>query len=129
MGSYNALSAFTLYAGKVPPLSMQLLTYMALVSRDGETRPWFGQGHAALANAALGRGLPVSEADLRAVRRGIGPLLAIGAIRADRKAAPNRDSEWTTVRYRLNLSLQLSMDLTVHNPVDATVDGEPTSMA
>lgn len=102
MGATNALLAYRLYAGRIPPLAMQLLAYMALVSKDDDARPWFGQGHEALALFAMGRPAPASDADLRAVRRAIAPLLSIGAIQADRRPAARRDGA-NTVRYRLHL--------------------------
>jgi hypothetical protein len=102
MGASNVAAAYTTWAGKVPPLSMVVLTYMALVSRDGDRQPWFGQGHAALAVHALGRVEPVTEADIRAVERAVAPLAKAGAIRADRRASVRRDGP-STVRYRLNL--------------------------
>lgn len=102
MGASNVAAAFTTWAGKVPPLSMVVLTYMALVSKDVDRQPWFGQGHAALAVHALGRVEPVTDADIRAVERAVAPLAKVGAIRADRKASVRRDGP-STVRYRLNL--------------------------
>lgn len=97
------MAAYLLYAGRVPPLSMQCLIYMALVSMDGDDQPWFGMGHEALAELALGRPKPITESDLRAVRRAIEPLLA-EAIEADRRPA-NRGDGPSTVRYRLNLDV------------------------
>lgn len=94
--------AFQLYAGRVPATSMQLLAYMALVSRDDHTKPWYGQGHEALAAFAMGRTGPITDADVRAVRRAITPLLDVGAIETERRAAPRRDGH-TTARYRLRL--------------------------
>lgn len=102
MGASNALAAYMLYASRVPPLSMQCLIYMALISKDADRRPWYGQGHAALAEHALGRPEPITDADLRAVRRAVTPLLAACAIEADRLASGRRDGP-VTVRYRLNL--------------------------
>lgn len=120
MGASNVIAAFSLYAGRVPPLSMQCLAYMAVVSRDADTEPWFGQGHEALAVHAMGRREPVSDADLRAVRRAVAPLLKAGAIEADRKAAPRRNGP-STVRYRLNLVGRIS------SYDDPTDDPEPES--
>lgn len=108
MGAINVGTAFATYAGRVPATSMCLLAYMALVSKDNDARPWYGQGHAALADAALGRRLPHSKADIVAVERAIAPLVAIGAIEADRRASV-RSNGPNTVRYRLNLSAQLRL--------------------
>lgn len=102
MGASNVAAAFATWAGKVPPLSMQVLTYMALVSRDADRQPWFGQGHAALAVHALGRAEPVTKADIAAVERAVAPLAKAGAIKADRRASVRRDGP-STVRYRLVL--------------------------
>ncbi|MEV0941774.1 hypothetical protein AB0I90_15530 [Micromonospora wenchangensis] len=120
MGASNVLTAYALYAGKVPATSMQLLAYMAAVSRDDDARPWFGRGHHALAEFALGRGRngPLTRADIKAVERAIGPLAAAGAISTDRKASLRRDGTHTA-RYRLHLD-------TPHVPQETGDDtGEP----
>lgn len=108
MGGSNVIDAYRLYAGKVPPLSMQVLAFMAAVSKDADRVPWCGIGHKALAELALGRPQsldddePGDPADLRAVRRAITPLLESGAIYVMRRASPNRATH-KTVRYGLNL--------------------------
>ena len=102
MGATNAMLAFQLYAGRVPATSMQLLAYMALVSKDSDAKPWCSLGHEALAAFAMGRPAPIADADVRAVRRAITPLLAVGAIETERRAAPRRDGH-RTARYRLQL--------------------------
>lgn len=109
MGAGNAMAAYARWAGHVPPLSMQLLTYMALVSLDSDERPWFGLGHAALAEHALGRRHPTRR-DIKAVERAIQPLLDLRAITADRKPAP-RSGGGRTVRYRLHVGLPSSMNV------------------
>jgi len=81
---------------------MQLLAYMAAVSKDGDDDPWYGQGHAALAEHALGRRAPITRADIKAVERAIAPLAERGAITTIRRASVRRDGPHT-VRYRLNL--------------------------
>jgi hypothetical protein len=83
---------------------MQVLVYMALVSNDADTKPWFSKGREAIAELALGRPAPFDRAAARAVERAIEPLLAIGAISTDRKASVRRDGD-STARYRLNLNL------------------------
>lgn len=108
MGATNVATAFALYAGRVPPTSLNVLLYMALVSKDSDREPWFSKGHAAIADAALGRRLPHSRADIAAVERAIRPLLDVKAIRTDRRAAV-RSSGASTCRYRLNLSAQLRL--------------------
>lgn len=102
MGATNAIAAYQIYAGKIPPTSMQVLVYMALVSKDADERPWFSKGREAIAIHALGRPAPFDRADARAVERAVEPLLAIGAIETDRKASVRRDGD-STARYRLNL--------------------------
>lgn len=102
MGASNALMAYRLYARQATGVPMQLLAYMALVSKDADADPWFGMGHQALALHALRRPEPIQEKDIKAVERGISRLLQIGAIVTDRPAAPRRDGP-KTVRYRLQL--------------------------
>lgn len=110
MGASNVIDAYRLWAGRVPPLSMQVLVYMAAVSRDHDAEPWFGLGHKALAEWALGRPQPVADdepgdpADLRAVRRAMTPLIDAGAVYVMRRASPNRAGH-KTVKYGLNLGL------------------------
>lgn len=103
MGASNAMAAYVRYAGKVPALSMQVLAYMALVSRDADDRPWYGEGHHALAEHAMGRAKP-NESDLRAVRRAVTPLIEAGALTVDRRGAVRADGP-STVRYRLHLKI------------------------
>jgi hypothetical protein len=102
MGGANVAAAYQIYAGKVPATSMQVLLYMALVSKDADPHPWFSKGREALAQLALGRPAPFDRADARAVERAVEPLLAIGAIETDRRASVRRDGS-STARYRLNL--------------------------
>lgn len=102
MGASNVSAAFQRYAGKVPPLSMTLLTYMANVSKDSDEWPFFRLGQFALAEMALGRPDPDAN-DLRAVQRGMKPLLDIGAVTVDRSGAVRADGN-VTARYRLNLT-------------------------
>lgn len=81
MGASNALNAFRLYAGKVPPLSMNVLVFMSLVSMDRDSEPKYWEGHEALAVHCLGRDeASIDDSDLRAVRRAITPLFKAGAI-------------------------------------------------
>jgi hypothetical protein len=101
MGATNALNAYRRWAGKVPATSLQLLVYMALVSKDAQDWPWYAQGQHALAEHGLGRSDP-DEADLRAVQRALSPLLKAEAVTVDRAGA-SRSNGNTTARYRLNL--------------------------
>lgn len=103
MGGGNVALAYQLYAGKVPATSMQVLVYMALVSKDADSNPWFSKGREALAVHALGRPAPFGRADARAVERAVEPLLGIGAIETDRRASVRRDGS-STARYRLRLN-------------------------
>jgi hypothetical protein len=112
VGARNALKAYALYAGKVPPLSMQILTYMATVSKDADESPWFSQGHEALAVFALGRSGPITESDLRAVQRALRPLFDAKAITQDRAPAPRRNAP-STARYRLELDLAQPVDISL----------------
>lgn len=113
MGASNVAAAFAKYAGKIPPLSMVCLAYMALVSKDADMNPWFGQGHAALAQGALGRQMPIDRADIKAVERAIKPLLNLQppAITTERRASGRRTTGHATVRYRLNLAFVLDLDM------------------
>jgi len=101
MGAINARAAFK-FAGLVPPTSLACLVYMALISMDTDEKPWFGRGHEALAEHVFGKKPPITESDLRAVRRAISPLLAAKALVVDRRAAIRIDGA-NTVRYRLQL--------------------------
>jgi hypothetical protein len=101
MGATNVGCAFARWAGKVPPLSMVLLAYMSLVSKDADDWPFFRLGQPALAELAMGRENP-DAADVRAVQRALKPLLDVGAISVDRSGARRGDGN-ITARYRLNL--------------------------
>jgi hypothetical protein len=101
MGARNAVAAYQRWAGRVPGNSMQVLVYMALVAKDSDDWPWYGQGQAALAEMAIGRENP-DRSDLRAVSRAMQPLLDAGAVTVDRAGAARGDGG-TTARYRLNL--------------------------
>lgn len=106
MGATNVKRAYAIWAGKVPPQPMVVLLYMALVSMDSDRAPWFGQGHEALAEHALGRKPAATKKELdanqRAVERAVAPLLEAGALIADRKPAPRANAP-RTGRYRLSL--------------------------
>ncbi len=101
MGATNALKALHRWSGKVPGASMIALTYMALVSKDKDDWPWYGNGQEAVAEFGLGRPNP-DRTDLRAVQRALTPLLEVGAITVDRAGA-NRGDGNTVARYRLNI--------------------------
>lgn len=101
MGATNAIAAYRRYAGKLPGLSLAVLVYMALVSKDKDAWPWFTLGQHAIAEHALGRPNP-DATDLRAVQRAIGPLIEAQAVTVDRGGASRSDGN-TTARYRLNL--------------------------
>lgn len=101
MGASNALAAFRRYAGKVPPTSLALLAYMALISKDSDDWPFCRLGQHALAEFAMGRENP-DDSDLRAVQRALKPLLDAGAVTVDRAGAQRADGN-VTARYRLNL--------------------------
>jgi hypothetical protein len=81
VGASNALAAFRLYAGKIPPTALNVLTYMALVALDRDDEPRFWLGHEALAVHCLGRDeASIDDSDLRAVRRAITLLFEVRAI-------------------------------------------------
>lgn len=101
MGASNVLAAYRRWAGRIPPMSMQVLVYMAVVSKDKDPWPWFRQGQEALAEFAMGRAHP-TDTDRRAVTRAMTPLLAAGAVTVD-QAATYRASENSHARYRLNI--------------------------
>jgi hypothetical protein len=103
MGAANALAAYKLYAGKIPQTSMSVLVYMALVALDRNEEPAWWEGHEMLAIRCYGYPEPVTDAGLRAVRRGITPLFAAGAITVIRHSS-GRLGRVTTVRYRLWLT-------------------------
>lgn len=101
MGASNAIAAFRLYAGKIPPLSMNVLTFMALVAMDKDSEPEYWEGHGALAVHCLGRDeASIDDSDLRAVRRAITPLFEKGAITVTRHSS-GRGEKGVTARYRL----------------------------
>lgn len=114
MGASNVAAAFHTYARVLRDhdKAMRLLVFMANVARDDDPRPWFGMGHAALAEHALGRDTEdgeVGASDLRAVRRAVTTLLKVGAITVDRP--PNgRRADHKTVRYRLHLTVPVVVD-------------------
>jgi hypothetical protein len=103
MGASNAIAAYRLYGSKIPPKSMLVLNWMALVSLDKDTEPWWSQGHAELAKMPLGRPEPITAADLRAVARAITPLFEVGAITVARHSS-GRPGNPLHVRYRLWLT-------------------------
>lgn len=103
MGASNALNAFRLYAGKVPPLSMNVLVFMSLVAMDKDSEPKFWEGHEALAVHCLGRDeASIDDSDLRAVRRAITPLFKAGAITVAQHSS-GRGEKHGRVTYRLHL--------------------------
>lgn len=110
MGAGNVLRAYQLYAGKVPPLSMQVLAYMATISIDADSEPWFSMGQESIAIHALGRKGSIDRAALAAVERAMKPLFEHGAITTIRKASVRRDS-WATAKYRLELGGAQPVDI------------------
>jgi hypothetical protein len=103
VGASNALAAFRLYAGKVPPTALNVLVYMALVAldRDDDKRYWLG--HEAIAVHCLGRDeASLDDSDLRAVRRAITPLFEAGAITVAQHSS-GRGEKGGRATYRLHL--------------------------
>ncbi|WP_157630363.1 hypothetical protein [Kribbella catacumbae] len=89
---------------------MQILGYMATVSKDADKEPWYGQGHEAIAQFALGRREPITDSDLKAVQRALKPLFEAKAIALERRGAFRRNAP-STARYGLNLELPLPVDI------------------
>lgn len=111
MGASNALRAYLKFAGQVPATSMQVLAYMALVSKDADEYPWYSQGHEAIAQFALGRREhEFTDSDLKAVQRAIRPLFDAKAITLERRGAMRRGTP-STARYRLELDLAQPVDI------------------
>lgn len=100
MGAHNALAAYRLYAGKIPPTALNLLVYMATVSLDKDAEPSWWEGHETLAIRVLGYPEPVGKAGKGAVERAVKSLLDGGAITTTRHASGHA-GRVTTVRYRL----------------------------
>lgn len=111
MGAANAIRAYATYGSVLGDHAMRVLAYMALVSADRDTEPWFGLGAEALSELALGRPVPARdddpkehEAALRSVGRALGDLKAAGAIRtAERAKFGARVAQ--NARYRLFLDV------------------------
>jgi hypothetical protein len=103
MGAANALAAYRLYAGKVPPLSLSVLVYMSLVALDKDEEPSWWEGHDMLALRCLGASEPVTDADRRSVRRAITKLFDAGAITVARHSS-GHGPKVITARYRLWLT-------------------------
>lgn len=112
MGAQNIGRVFVGWGGQLTDRPFRLLVYMALRSLDRDADPWFGEGHAVLAEVALGLKLPEDPDDwkgrdavLRKVRRHITPLLTRGAIETRTRAVtvPGRDYGSKHVVYRLFL--------------------------
>src|ERR1700748_2097128 len=98
------MAAFRLYAGKVTPLAMNVLTYMALVAMDRDREPKYWEGHKALAVHCLGREEEsIDDSDLRAVRRAITSLFKAGAITVAQHSS-GRGEHDGRVTYRLHLA-------------------------
>lgn len=100
MGAANAIAAYRAWS-HLGDRALRVLAYMALVARDGDAEPWFGLGHEALSEQALGHPLNGNEKDreaaLRAVRRAITELHQAGAI----TTAKRPTNQGRRVHYRL----------------------------
>jgi hypothetical protein len=100
----------------------RLLVYMALIARDHDSEPWFGLGHDALAELALGLDVPKDpkkrDEARRIVRRALTPLHREGAITTSK-----RQSHHQAVHYRLWLDgpspdCSQVTERPMNNPVD-----------
>lgn len=98
MGASNALRVYSTWGATLGDRAVRVLTYMAIVARDNDAEPWFGLGHEALAEMALG--IKPDDAGLRAVRRAITELHKAGAI----TTAKRPSNQGRHVQYRLWLS-------------------------
>lgn len=120
MGAANAVRAYRAW-GHLDDRPLRLLVYMALVARDGDAAPWYGQGHEALAMFALNR--TPDDAGLRAVRRSLTPLFAAGALETVKRATYGKRGT-SQVHYRLWLDgprpqdAERPVDNPVANPVE-----------
>lgn len=123
MGASNALSAYLVYGSVLGDRALRVLAYMALVARDQDAEPWYGQRHEVLAEFALGRPIKGNAEDdataLRAVRRAITELHAAGAITVKRRQA----NTGRPVVYRLWL---VAPSPDVSRPVSGAVDESPS---
>jgi hypothetical protein len=114
VGASNALAAYRLYASRVTPLAMSTLAYMALVSIDADTDPWFSLGAEMITVMAHGRP-PLAEtgdadedakakkAMEHACERALKPLFEAGAITTARHSSGHPDRP-RHARYRLWLT-------------------------
>jgi hypothetical protein len=104
MGASNVLAAHRLYAGKVPPMSLAVLAYIAAVSLDKDAEPSWWEGHDILAVRCFGYAEPVTRSDLRAVERAVTSLFRAGAITSVRHSGQSGNGKVWTARYRLWLA-------------------------
>ena len=109
MGASNAIRAYATYGADLGDHALRVFVYMALVAMDGDAEPWFGLGHEAISELALGRKVPDKdknpaehEATLRSVRRAMSELQAAGAVRTSERARFGSQRA-QNARYRLYL--------------------------
>ena len=126
MGASNALRVYAAWgrcsystkAGKAAKKQLladqplRVLVYMALVARDDDSDPWYGQLHETLGAGALGLDIPEPDdtpetqaqrdVALRTVRRAITALHKAGAIETTRRATFGTRGA-RPARYRLYL--------------------------
>ncbi len=97
MGASNAMSAVTFWS-HLPGESFKVLTYIALITLDRDPEPVYWGSTEALIEA-LGRKGEPSEADYRALRRAIKPLVDSGVLAVDKRSVPGHPP-----RYRLQIT-------------------------
>ena len=109
MGASNVIRVYAAYGADKGDHALRVFVYMALIAMDGDAEPWFGLGHEALSELALGRKVPDKDEDpaeheaaLRSVRRAITELQAKGAIRTSERARFGSQRA-QNARYRLYL--------------------------
>lgn len=98
MGARKALLAYRSWGGRIDPLPLHALIYMALRSPDADSQALYWAGSDAIAVNVLGREEPLTDADRLAVKRLLAKLRNAGAIKLDRHSAPGRQA-----RYALSL--------------------------
>jgi len=89
MGASNAMAVSTYWAD-LPGDSFKVLAYIALITMDRDPEPSYWGSTDALVGA-IGRDADEpTEADYRALRRALKPLVELGALSVDKRAGPGR---------------------------------------
>lgn len=99
MGASNVMAALT-YWSHLPGDSFKVLTFICLITLDKDPEPTYWGSTDALV-AAIGRAGPPTDADYRALRRAIKPLVDNGVLAVDKRSVPGHPP-----RYRLQITGQ-----------------------